>query len=125
MKRNRQTIDEILGKLSIVESDWRDDHAEAVIALLKRLPERERYTRADLIKLFDHERSCVSATAKTQFEASLTVVRLFLDLSRDELTAALKQQVGPGIGVKRLQREPDRFYSALEALGVSRACAKS
>ncbi len=111
MRRYRQTLDEILKHLSPVDTSWRDDHAEAVIARLQSIPHKARYSRVDLVQLLD-------ATTKAHFEAGLTAVRLFADLSKDEFTAALKDRLGSGIGITRLKQDPEAFYEALEALGV-------
>jgi hypothetical protein len=118
MKRYRQRLDELLAQLAPVDTSWLDAHAEAVIERLKQVPRKKAYTRADLARLFDVERRTGNIRPKEHFDASLTVVRLFLDLSKDEFTAALRERLGAGMGITRLKREPGSFLDALEALGV-------
>lgn len=118
MKRYRQTIDEILGQLSPVETGWRDAHAEAVIQLLERLPKKDVYVREDLIKLLQPDDPTTENQSKHRFEAGLTLVRLFLDLSKDEFTAALRDRLGKGHGITRAKAEPEQYYGALESMGI-------
>ncbi len=113
MIRQRQTLEELLSKLSHVESTWRDAHAEAVIDRLEQLPTLPAYNRDDLIRLFDLEN-----TNRERFDAAITVVRLFLDLSKDEFTAAMRDSFGKGLGIKKALNNSDEFFSALEEMGL-------
>jgi hypothetical protein len=113
MKRYRQTLDEILEHLSPVEASWRDDHADAVIRELEDFPVKTAYTRNDLIGMFD-----LDTTNRKRFDADLTVVRLFLDMSKDEFTAELRDRLGKGIGIKKALQNSDQFFGALEELGL-------
>ena len=117
MKRYRQALNELLKELSPVQTGWLDEHAEAVIGRLKQLKRKRDYIRADLVDLLQPEDLATTAT-RGHFEAGLTVVRLFLDLSKDEFVAALKERLGSGIGITRAKRDPGAFYGALEDLGV-------
>jgi len=118
MKRYRQTVDELLKLLAPVETSWLDAHAETVIQRLKQLPEKKTYTRADLSALFHIDTPPKDMKATEHFAASLTILRLFLDMSKDEFTAALRDQLGVGASITRLKQDPDGFLGALEALGV-------
>lgn len=118
MKRYRQTIDEILGQLSPVDTGWRDAHADAVIQLLERLPKKETYVREDLVTLLQSVDTATDNLSKHRFEAGLTLVRLFLDLSKDEFTAELRDRLGKGHGITRARTEPERYYGALEEMGI-------
>lgn len=118
MKRYRQTLDELLKQLSPVHTSWLDAHAEAVIWRLKQLPKKKTYTRADLAGIFAISTLTKDTKATEHFEASLTIMRLFLDMSKDEFTAALRDQLGAGAGITRLKQDPDGFLGALEGLGV-------
>jgi hypothetical protein len=113
MKRYRQTIDEILKHLSPVEATWRDGHADAVIRQLETLPAKASYSRQDLIGMFDLEN-----TSRRQFDANQTIVRLFLDLSKDEFTAELRNRLDKGMGIKKALENPERFFGALEEMGL-------
>ncbi|MBI4764257.1 MAG: hypothetical protein HY787_06605 [Deltaproteobacteria bacterium] len=118
MKRYRQTIDEILGQLSAVDTGWRDAHAEDVIKLLEKLPKKKIYARKDLIILLQPGNPSTDNQSKQNFEAGLTMVRLFLDLSKDEFTAELRDRLGKGHGITRARAEPEKYYGALEDMGI-------
>ena len=108
MERYRQTLDEILSRLSQIRSEWRDDLADSVMELLDSIPEKILYTPEDLQILLERD-----------FEAGLTLVRLFLDLSKDELTGSLRESLGgKGIGVKAFQSDPGAFLQGLVSLGT-------
>lgn len=120
MKRYRQTLDELLQHLSPVGSSWRDAHADAVIERLERLPAQAVYTRADLLRLFE-----LATTDRERFDAALTIVRLFLDLSKDEFTAVMRDRLGKGLGIKKAAQAPEEFFGALEALGLLERMAEA
>lgn len=108
MKRHRQTFEEIISKLSVIQSEWKDDLAKSVMDLLDSVPEKAFYTADDLREILDKD-----------FEAGLTLVRLFLDLSKDELVGGLRESMKEkGIGVKAFQSEPEAFLEGLTALGA-------
>lgn len=53
------------------------------------------------------------------FRTAQTVIRLFLDCSKDEMTYRLKAELGPGgIGVTRYSADPEAYLQALKALGL-------
>jgi hypothetical protein len=85
LKRYRQTIDELLNALSAIEASWRDEHSEAVIRLIDSVPEKRNYSSGD-----------VEAILNRDFAAGLTAIRLILDRSKDEFTAELQSELGPG-----------------------------
>jgi hypothetical protein len=116
MKRYRQTIEEILKHLSPVEATWRDEHANAVIRQLETLPVKPSYSRQDVIEMFDLEN-----TSRHQFDANQTIVRLFLDMSKDEFTAELRNRLDKGMGIKKALENPERFFGALEEMGLLRS----
>ena len=118
MKRYRQTLDEILQQLSPVDTSWRDAHADAVIQRLQQIPQKADYTRADLLQLLDTEQAPKGVKPKQHFEAGLTAIRLFLDLSKDELTAQLREHLGGTLGITRARQDPDGVCAALEAMGI-------
>lgn len=111
MKRYRQTTDEILAALSPIESSWRDAHSEAVIRVLDQIPDRESSGPGDIANILDMD-----------FRAGLTVIRLALDMSKDEFEAAMREGLGPGgIGSKRFGTYREAFLSALIGLGADQA----
>lgn len=118
MKRYRQTLDELLEQLSPVDTNWRDAHADRVIERLRRIPQKPNYTRSDLLQLLETECTLENIKPKEYFEAGLTTVRLFLDLSKDELTAELRERLGGTLGITRVRKEPEAVCQALEAMGI-------
>jgi len=108
MERRRQTFDEIISNLSRIESEWKDDHAKSVMDLLDKIEERGSYATGDLQKLLEED-----------FEAGMTLIRLFLDLSKDELVGSLRESLeGERIGVTAFRRDPGVFIQSLVSLGV-------
>lgn len=108
MERHRQTSDEIISKLSSIQSEWKDDLAKSVMDLLDGIEEKSTYEASDLRKILEQD-----------FEAGLTLVRLFLDLSKDELTGSLRETLrGKGIGIQSFQSDPEAFLQGLADLGA-------
>lgn len=108
MKRYRQTFEEIISKLSVIQAEWKDELARSVMEILEAVPEKTSYTAGDLREILERD-----------FEAGLTLVRLFLDLSKDELEGALRESMsGKGIGVKAFRANPELFLEHLAALGA-------
>lgn len=118
MKRYRQSLSELLAQLSPVSTSWQDEHAACVIERLRSLPRKTTYTPDDLVQWLAIDRPPHNAKPKDHFEAGLTTVRLFLDMSKDEFTTALRERLGNGIGITRALRDPQTFFGALEALGI-------
>ena len=109
MKRVRQSFEDIYDSLMPVEASWMDDHAEAVIQLLKAISDKKRYDKKDLEKLLDQD-----------FAVAFTTVRLFADISKDEFIMQLKDQLGAegGTGVKRYREDKSAYLKALANMGV-------
>jgi len=118
MKRYRQTLEEILGQLAPVDTSWRDEHADMVIRRLTQFPKRESYTRDDLKTLLETEHAPGGVKPKANFEAGLTAIRLFLDMSKDEFTAELRERLGSSLGMTRARKDPDGVCETLEAMGT-------
>jgi len=102
MERRRQTFEEIISSLSRIESAWKDEHAQSVMDLLDGIEEKTFYTTDDLRQLLDGD-----------YEAGMTLIRLFLDLSKDELVGSLRD-VQAGL----YRKAPDRFLQGLASLGA-------
>lgn len=102
MERRRQTFEEIISNLSRIESAWKDDHAQSVMDLLDGIEEKDSYTTNDLREILDRDS-----------EAGMTLVRLFLDLSKDELTGALRD-----VEAGAYRKDPERFLQGLGDLGA-------
>ena len=65
MRRLTQSIDDLMSKLSILPTEWRDDTADRIIAYLDGIAEKESYSKEDLKMLLDQD-----------FDIALTVFRL-------------------------------------------------
>jgi hypothetical protein len=102
MERRRQTFEEIISSLSRIESAWKDEHAQSVMDLLDGIEEKTAYTTGDLRQLLDQDS-----------EAGMTLIRLFLDLSKDELVGSLRETKA---GTYR--KDPERFLQSLVSLGI-------
>lgn len=109
MKRVRQTFKEIADSLMPVEATWLDTHAEEVITVLKSLPDGLKPTSKDVRKILDDD-----------FQVGFTVVRLFLDLSKDEFTIRLKSQFPGkgGIGITRYKQNKAAYLKILRQMGL-------
>lgn len=125
MKRYRQTLDEILDQLAPVDTSWRDEHADIVIRRLQQIPPKATYTRDDLKALLDTEHPPKGMKRKAHFEAGLTAIRLFLDVSKDEFTAELRERLGSSLGMTRAKKDTNRVCAALEDMGILEKMAVS
>jgi len=94
MKQYAQTLDEILDSLSEITSDWKDDHAEETLEALKVFKEFESPTRERYIR-----------SLTQSFSATITVIRLILELSKDEFGMIFKSHDAN-------QRSPSKTYFA-------------
>jgi hypothetical protein len=113
MMRYRQTFEEIVTSLMPVEASWLDHHAEEVITMLQSLTPKKIYKSGDVIDLLD-----------TDFETALTVIRLFLDQSKDEFILSLKTAFehdgfNKGTGITRYRRDKESYIEALLKLGLA------
>ena len=110
MKRYRQTFEEIVDSLQILEVDWLSDpHAEAVITLLKSLPTDELVTEQHVIDML-----------KSDFRAASTVLRLLLGMAKDEYDRdipALFEGKG-GAGTTRFNADPNAYVAVFEELNL-------
>lgn len=112
MKRYRQTLEEIVSSLIPIEASWLDDHAEEVIKMIQSIPKKNAYSEDDVATLLDHD-----------FETASTVIRLFLDQSKDEYTLTLKEvfdddPLKKGRGVTRYRLDKPGYVGRLAALGL-------
>ena len=109
-----QNLDSILLTLRPLVVEWQDDTARRVIGEIESLPVKTTYTTSDIRPLLD-----------THFDDGLLICRLFLGLSKDLFTAALKgalKEKPPGVTTYR--KAPDAFLEALVALGILEAMAE-
>jgi hypothetical protein len=111
LKLVRQTLDDIIGSLSPLEADWKDARAEGIVSLLEKFPVKDTYGSAEIERLL-----------RLDFKAGRELVRLFLDLPKDEFEQRLKSALcGKAIGVKQFESDPAGYLGALEKLGLCAA----
>src|SRR5216684_3013685 len=116
MQQVQQTLSDILAQLSPIDTAWQDEFAATVISLLTTFPEKESYDTQDIAALLGRD-----------FDAGLTLLRLFVDLSGDEFEHKLRTQIGPregkakGIGVTRFRADPAKYLQGLQEIGVLEA----
>lgn len=116
MKRHTQTLDQILGSLSALETTWMDPFAERVVATIQGMEEKAAYGRQDLMDLLDAD-----------FEIAMTVFRLFLDKSKDELTTEIRSLASEMQGTSRSSylQNKERFVDILDHLLVRQAISQA
>lgn len=108
MKRHRQQLAEIVARLTPVDANWLDEHAEKCIALLHVFPEKKKIGEDEIEWLLEKD-----------FQAATTILRLFLDCSKDEMTMRMKEALGHGgIGIKRYQQDKEAYLHALVEMGL-------
>src|SRR4051812_49034379 len=103
-----------------MEAAWIDDTALRIIDRLTRFPDTSAFTKNDL------ETVLREAKTREEFDVALTAVRLFLDLSDDQFSVALANELGQGgSGIKRFKADKDEFLSALDRLGAIAAISQT
>jgi hypothetical protein len=109
-----QTLDDILATLRPLTVEWQDDTSRRVIVEIEALPVKATYELAD-----------VQAVIDKHFDDGLLICRLFLGLSKDEFSGALRDALGHGgSGVTRYRRDKAAFLEALLRLGLLEAMAE-
>ncbi|MCH8475239.1 MAG: hypothetical protein LAT55_08425 [Opitutales bacterium] len=119
MKRIRQTFENVENSLSRVESTWMDAHAGEVISMLKTIPVKKKYGADDIKAILDRD-----------FKVGFTVIRLFVDQSKDEFVPNLKEALGKdgnqfGSGIKCYKAIPEKYIKALINMGLAEDMSKS
>ncbi len=113
MRLEKQSVEQILLNLEVIEVDWQDDTARHVITKLNKLPLKKTYSRKDIVYLL-----------KNDFIEGSLILRLFLGLSKDNYEAQLQALLGKGsTGVTKFRTSEDEYLGALEKLGALDAMA--
>ncbi|MCK4514288.1 MAG: hypothetical protein KAU31_03470, partial [Spirochaetaceae bacterium] len=109
MQRVLQDLDSVLNQLSVLDTIWRDDFAQTVLDLVDSLPTNKAVDAGD-----------IETMLRTEFEAGMTVVRLFLDRSKDEFNYELKVLFKDGLstGKSGFSQDPRRFVHSLLQTGL-------
>jgi hypothetical protein len=111
MRTRDQSLEEVVASLGRLDVEWMDDTATNAIARLTSLPKKSTYGRSDMIGLLVGD-----------FDEGILCARLFLALSKDNMEAALRRELGEGgIGKKRYLADPDAYLSALERMELPEA----
>lgn len=114
MERVVQNIEDILNTLQPLTVDWQDETSQRVIAELEALPVKPTYTVADVQAILDKH-----------FDDGLLICRLFLGLSKDQFSPALRDALNmQSAGVTAYRRDKASFLDALVRLGLLEAIAE-
>lgn len=109
MKKVTQNTDELLASLSILETDWKDDFSRRVLAVLENVGDSPDIDYLQLIELL-----------RRDFEAATTIIRLFLEMSKDEYNGVIRglfEELGDGgSGNKRFLKDPESYVKILDHL---------
>jgi len=106
MKRHLQTLEEIRESLSAIDSNWRDDFADEVIMQFSWLSQYSKIDTHVLRNLLDQN-----------FEIGITIIRLFLELSKDEFNTLLRGKLFPNepkFGKSFYANNPEVFFKRIE-----------
>ena len=116
MERCTQTLEEILSELSSLESDWKDAFAVRVIEFLSSVAEKSEYSLDDLKSMLDQD-----------FDAAVTVMRLFIDKSKDEFSTILRAELigQAGIGKAAYAKDKESYAVALDHLLIRESIRKT
>ncbi|MFP4152468.1 MAG: DpnII family type II restriction endonuclease [Alkalispirochaeta sp.] len=109
MKKVIQEPEELLGSLSILETDWKDEFTRRVLLVLENIGDDPTIDHQRLIDLLEQD-----------FEAATTIIRLFLEMSKDEYIGVLRglfKDSGDGSsGRKRFLEDPEQYVKTLDHL---------
>ena len=116
MKRHTQDTEDLLEKLTALETVWQDDKAEQIISYLDRMEDKHNYSRGDLRRLLDAD-----------FELAMVAFQLFLERSKDEFTSELRAALSglPGSGKTAYRENPERFVALPDHLLLREAIEKT
>ncbi len=108
MRRERQTFEDLVGSLSEIEVQWQDEFSGKALALLETIPGKPSYEAQDVQKILEAD-----------FEAGLAIVRLFLDMPKDEFFYKfMGLSNGLRLGSKSYKADRDAFVQTLVDLGL-------
>jgi hypothetical protein len=108
MERIKQELDFIKSQLDVVESDWKDAFSDRVVEQLNNFDSIGKISEEDLLNLL-----------QSDYEVAITIVRLFLEKSKDEFNILLRSDHVFGEGAKRktlLKKDPAAFLNGLKNL---------
>lgn len=110
MQRITQTLEGILGSLSRVETVWRDkesDKIEKELAYLEEILSRAPFNE-ELISILLHK----------DFKAYVTIFRLILESSKDEIEGSLRECFPKGIGQNAFKKNIPGFIKFFNDAGL-------
>jgi len=102
VKKVTQSAEELLASLSILETDWKDDFAQRVLTVLQNIGDSSEVDHRQLIALL-----------RLDFDATSTILRLFLEMSKDEYNGIIRGLFegdgGDGSGYRRFISDPECY----------------
>ena len=109
MKKITQTTPGLLNELSALETDWKDDFSRRVLAFLNKF-ESVNDDPWTLVRLLDED-----------FETVSTIVRLFLEVSKDEYNTLLRSLFSDSrsAGKSGFKANPLGYVETLQTLFLS------
>jgi len=113
MQRHNQTKNELVSKLGVVVTDWKDDFSDMFVTYLENFRASDQVTVDDLKDLLEKN-----------FDGGITLFRLVLELSKDEFTEILKALFFDnlnGHGKSAFKKNPDQFVKVLAEFGLIKA----
>lgn len=116
MRRHTQQAEELLNRLTALETVWKDERAQEIINYLVRIEEKDHYELDDLKRLIDEN-----------FDLAMVVFQLFLERSKDEFTTELRAALVDlsGTGKNAYKDNPDRYVALLDHLLLREAILKT
>ena len=113
MKFVAQELDSILATLQPISVEWQDDVARRVVATIEAWPVKHAYELDDVRRLLNKN-----------FDDGLLICRLFLGLSKDQFTTALREALNGSCGITAYRRSRKTFLEGLLSLGLLQAIAE-
>jgi hypothetical protein len=104
--------------LSILETDWKDDFAQRVLTVLQNIGDSSEVDHRQLIALL-----------RLDFDATSTILRLFLEMSKDEYNGIIRGLFegdgGDGSGYRRFISDPECYVKILDHLLIRQRMAET
>ena len=111
MQRITQTADDIIKRLSRIETAWQDQVSEEIEGELG-------YLRECIDKWSEFKKENIQELLDKNFRAFSSIFRFFLEFSKDEYQGFLREALPNGIGVTAFKKDPQSFADCLEKLGL-------
>ena len=110
MQRHTQTKEELISRLSEVQTEWKDDFAVSFVGYLNRINDGEKFTKATLIDLL-----------RANFDEAILLFRLVLVQSKDEFNKTIRAifyDSPKGSGKSSFKQNPEEYARRLVEYGL-------